>query len=73
MQLYKASNALFPVTHPHHIYSTVLVIIIVIDNLKYAIIFVYAWFLPWKISEVSKNVSQWPNKRKLRQTCSDVY
>ena len=31
---------LFPVTCLHHIYSTTLVIIIVIDNLKYVIIFV---------------------------------
>ena len=30
-------NTLFPVTRPHHIYSTALVIIIVIDNLKYII------------------------------------
>ena len=31
-------NTLFPVTRPHHIYSTALVIIILIDNLKYVII-----------------------------------
>ena len=34
-------NTLFPVTRPHHIYSTALVIIILVDNLKYVIIFVY--------------------------------
>ena len=34
-------NTLFSVTCPHHIYSTALVIIIIIDNLKYVIIFVY--------------------------------
>ena len=34
-------NTLFPVTRPHHIYSTALVIITVIDNLKYVIIFIY--------------------------------
>ena len=45
-------NTLFPVTSPHHIYSTALVIIILLDNLKYIIIFVYVWFLPWKILEV---------------------
>ena len=50
-------NTLFPVTRPHHIYSTALVIIIVIDNLKYVIIFVYVCFLPWKVPEVSENVS----------------
>ena len=50
-------NTLFPVTRPHHIYSTALVIIILIDNLKYVIIFVYVWFLPWKISEVFENAS----------------
>ena len=44
-------NTLFPVTHPHHIYSTALVIIILIDNLKYV---VSVWFLPWKILEVLK-------------------
>ena len=33
-------NTLFPVTRLHHIYSTTLVIIIVIDNLKYVIIFI---------------------------------
>ena len=59
-------NTLFPVTRPHHIYSTALVIIILIDNLKYVIIFVYVWFLPWKIPEVSKNASRCPNKQKLR-------
>ena len=42
-------NTLFPVTLPHCIYSAALVIIILIDNLKYIIIFVYVWFLPWKI------------------------
>ena len=39
-------NTLFPVTRPHHIYSTALVITILIDNLKYVIILVYVWFLP---------------------------
>ena len=34
-------NTLSPVTRPHHFYSTTLVIIILIDNLKYVIIFVY--------------------------------
>ena len=29
----------------HHIYSTALLIIL-IDNLKYVIIFIYVWFLP---------------------------
>ena len=38
-------NTLFPVTRPHHIYPTALVIIISNDNLKYIIIFVYVWFL----------------------------
>ena len=33
-------DTLFPVTRPHHIYSTAMVIIIVIDNLKYVIIFI---------------------------------
>ena len=51
-------NTLFPVTRPHHIYPTALVIIILIDNLKYIIIFVYVWFLPWKIPEVSENASR---------------
>ena len=32
-----------------------MVIIILIDNLKYVIIFIYVWFLPWKIPEVSEN------------------
>ena len=48
-------NTLFPVTCLHHIYLTTLVIIILIDNLKYVIIFVYVWFLPWKIPQVSEN------------------
>ena len=47
-------NTLFPVTCPHHIYSTALVIIILIDNLKYIIIFISVWFLPWKIPNVSE-------------------
>ena len=65
---------LFPVTRPHHIYSTTLVIIIVIDNLKQVIIFIYIGFLSQKIPEVSENVSWCPSNRKLRQTyCSDVY
>ena len=51
-------NTLFPVTRPHHIYSTALVIIIVIDNLKYVIIFIYIGLLPWKIPKVSENVSR---------------
>ena len=59
-------NTLFPVTCPHHIYSTALVIIIVIDNLKSVIIFVYVWFLPWKIPEVSENASQFPSKQNFR-------
>ena len=42
-------NTLLPVTRLHQIYSTTLVIIIVIDNLKYIIIFVYVHFLPWKV------------------------
>ena len=40
-------NALFPVTCPHHIYSTVLVIIIVLE------IYLVS---SWKIPEVSENV-----------------
>ena len=56
-------NTLFPVTRPHHIYSTALVIIIVFDNLKYAIIFIYVWFLPWKIPEVFENGSRCPSKQ----------
>ena len=59
-------NTLFPVTRPHHIYSTALVIIILIDNLKYVIIFVYVWFLPWKIGEVSENASRCPSKQNFR-------
>ena len=47
------------------IYSTALVIIILIDNLKCVIIFVFVWFLPWKISEVSKNACQCTSKRTL--------
>ena len=39
-------NNLFPVTRLHHIYSAALVFIILIDNLKYVVIFVYVWFLP---------------------------
>ena len=46
-------NTLFAVTRLHHIYSTVLLINIVIDNLKYVIIFIYIGFLPWKIQEAS--------------------
>ena len=44
------------------IYSTALVIIIVIDNLKYIIIFIYIGLLPWKISDVFENVSRCPSK-----------
>ena len=58
-------NTLFPVTRPHHIYPTALVIIILIDNLKYIIIFVYVWFLPWTIPEVSENASRYPSKQTL--------
>ena len=56
-------NTLFSVTRLHHIYLTALVILI--DNLKYVIIFVYVWFLPWKIPEVSKNTSRCPSKQTL--------
>ena len=64
-------NTLFPVTRPRHIYSTALIIIILIDNLKYVIIFVYVLFLPWKIP---KNASRCPSKQNLRQIyCSDIY
>ena len=59
-------NTLFPVTRPHHIYSTALVIIIVIDNLKYIVIFKYIGFLLWKIPEVSENASRCPSKQNLR-------
>ena len=59
-------NTLFPVTRPHDIYSTALVIIILIDNLKYVIIFVYVWFLPRKIPEVSENASRCASKQNLR-------
>ena len=56
-------NILFPVARLHHVYSTTLVIIIVIDNLKYVIISLYTvCFLSWKIPEVSENVSQCPSK-----------
>ena len=50
-------NISFAVTHPHHIYSTALLIITVIDNLKYIIIFIYIGLLPWKIQEASKSRS----------------
>ena len=67
-------NTLFPVTCPHQIYSTALVIIIVIDNLKYVVIFVYVCFLPWKVLEVYENVSQCASERKFGQThCSMDY
>ena len=59
-------NTLFPITRPHHVYSIALVIIIVIDNLNYIIIFIYIWFLPWKIPDISENVSRCPSKQKLR-------
>ena len=59
-------NTLFPVTRLHHIYPTTLVIIILIDNLKYVIVFVYVWFLPWKIPKVSENTSPCPIKQNLR-------
>ena len=59
-------NTLFPVTRPHHVYPTALIIVISIDNLKYVIIFVYVWFLPWKIPEVSENASRCPSKQNLR-------
>ena len=61
-------NTLFPVTHPHHIYSTALVIIIEIDNLKYVI---YIGFLPWKIPEVSKMYLGVQVSKS--SYCSDVY
>ena len=59
-------NTLLPVTRLYHIYSTALVIIILIDNLKYVIIFVYVWFLPWKIPAVSENASRCPSKQNFR-------
>ena len=59
-------NILYPVTRLHHSYSTALVIIIVIDNLKYVIVFIYIGLLSWKIPEVSENVSWCPSKSKLR-------
>ena len=62
-------NTLFLVTRPHHSYSNTLVIIILIDNLKYVIIFnlyMRVWFLPWKIPEVSENASRCPSKQNLK-------
>ena len=50
-------NTLFAVTRQHHTYSTALLVIIVIHNLKYIISFMYIGLLPWKIQEASKNRS----------------
>ena len=49
-------NTLFPVTRPHHIYPTTLVIITVIDNLKNIIIFI-CFFFRGKFQKLPKCIS----------------